>query len=239
MLASDDLKNPSFSRLIGPALLAAILVLIPSGRSQAATEHDGQLWIPFYLTASLTDRVLGYFEVNPRFGDNVSEINQLLIRPALGYQLTPHFSLWQGYAWVTNYQPSFRGEQRIFQQAIYSRPFHAFRLLSRTRLEERWIQDSRGTSLRAREMLRFMVPVAGSEVWSFVVYDEIFVNLNSIENGPQSGFDQNRAFVGINRTINRHMNVDLGYQNVAVNTVEPGFVDKHLHVILIQTFINF
>ncbi len=239
MRAFNDLKNPSFSRLIGPALLAAVLVLIPGGRSPAATQHDGQLWFPFYLTAPLTDRVLGYFEVNPRYGGNISEIEQLILRPALGYQLTPTFSLWQGYAWVTNYQPSFREEHRIFQQATYSRPFPSFRLLSRTRLEERWIQDSLGTSLRAREMLRLMVPVSGSELWAVVLYDEIFVNLNSIKNGPESGFDQNRAFIGINRTINRHLNIDVGYQNQLLNTRAAGLVNRSNHIILIQTFINF
>ena len=60
--------------------------------------------------ASLSDRsapdfFIAHMEVDPRFGDGVSNIDQWIIRPAIGYKLTDHWSVWQGYAWVGNYQP--------------------------------------------------------------------------------------------------------------------------------------
>jgi uncharacterized protein DUF2490 len=64
-------------------------------------------------------------EVNPRFGDDVSELDQLILRPAVGYKLNDHFPLWQGYAWVGNYQPSFREENRLYQQLLYVANFHS------------------------------------------------------------------------------------------------------------------
>lgn len=219
-------------------MLAAALVLLTGGPAAAKTEHDGQLWFPLYLTTHLGERGLGYFEVNPRIGNNVSEIDQLLLRPAVGYQVTPHLSLWQGYAWVNDYQPSYQDEHRSFQQAVYTTPVFQTSLTSRTRLEERWIRGDPGTGLRAREMIRLSVPLAGSKAWSLVLYDEVFVNLNSVRGGPQSGFDQNRAFIGVNRMLSPHVNVDLGYQNLVLNTTEPGLTSRHLHIILIQTFIT-
>jgi len=60
-------------------------------------KQDFRLWAPVYLNFPITGPVLGYMEVNPRFSDDVSQIDQLLLRPAVGYQLTPAISLWQGY----------------------------------------------------------------------------------------------------------------------------------------------
>lgn len=219
-------------------MLAAALALLSCDPAAAQKEDDGQVWFPFYLTTHLSERVLGYAEVNPRFGNNMSEIEQLLLRPAAGYQVTPRLSLWQGYAWVNNYQPSFRAEHRSFQQAVYTASAFQTSLMSRTRFEQRWIQRTTGTAFRAREMIRLSIPMDASKRWSLVLYDELFVNLNSVSGGPQSGFDQNRAFIGINRVLSPHVNVDVGYQNLALNTDEPGLIGRHLHIILIQTFLS-
>lgn len=61
------------------------------------------------------------YEVNPRNGDEVTNIDQLLLRSAIGYQLTNTLSLWQGYGRVGNFnqphtpsQPAFFNENRFF-----------------------------------------------------------------------------------------------------------------------------
>jgi len=120
----------------------------------------------------------------PRFGDDISELDQLILRPAVGYKLNDHFPLWQGYAWVGNYQPSFREENRVYQQLLYRRKFPFVKVLSRTRLEERFIDNSDGTAVRARTMLRGDFPLPDAPEWAIVVYDEIFVNVNAVGNGP-------------------------------------------------------
>ncbi len=200
--------------------------------------HDFRVWTPVYLTAPLGQSITGYMEANPRFSDDASTIDQLLLRPALGYQITPTISLWQGYAWITNYEPGFSQEHRIFQQLIYTRKFSHFKIFSRSRLEERWIEDAVGTSLRARTMLRGDVPLPGLPALSLAAYDEIFVNLNSIRQGPESGFDQNRAFVGFNYQFTSQLNMDMGYQLQIVHTVRSNMVNQANHIILLQIFIN-
>ncbi len=200
--------------------------------------QDFRVWAPVYLTVPLGRSIKGYMEANPRFSDDASTIDQLLLRPALGYQLTPTISLWQGYAWVTNYEPGFSQEHRIFQQLIYARTFSDFKILSRSRLEERWIDDAIGTSLRARTMLRGDVPFPGLSALSLAAYDEIFVNLNSIRQGPESGFDQNRTFVGFNYQFTPQLSMDLGYQLQIINTIRPNLVNQANHILLLQIFIN-
>lgn len=219
-----------------PVLLVFLLIGGMWGDvARAATDHDGQLWFPLYNKLYLPGNFRGWLEVNPRFGNNVSEIDQLLLRPAIGYQISPSFSIWQGYAWVTNYEPRFRDEHRLYQQLSYRRSFTRFRISSRTRFEERFIRNARGTALRAREMVRGDIPFGPNKHWALVIYDEVFINLNTIRSGPESGFDQNRFFVGINRKLNDSVRVDFGYQNQTINTKGPNTMN---HIILIQWFID-
>lgn len=220
------------------------------------TRSDFRLWAPGYLTINLPNRFLAYMEINPRIGDDVTNIDQLLLRPGIGYKLTSNLSIWQGYAWVGNFnqphtstQPSFIGENRIFQQALYKRTFSNATFLSRTRLEERWIDHAKGTAVRFRELLRVDIPIPQARDWAFVVFDEIFINLNAVgtfdefrqgqTKGPGAGIDQNRFFLGINKTFNEHLNVDLGYQNQLLNQRQlPGNANLINHVFLIQFWIT-
>ena len=191
-------------------------------------------------------------EVNPRFGDDASSFDQLLLRPAIGYQLTEHLSLWQGYGWVGNYNqssgPMFFQENRVFQQAIYTRKLDGFNFMSRTRMEERWIQYAGGTALRFRQMFKLSYPLPMAPEWSLVGYDEIFINLNSVDTydelgrgskGPGAGIDQNRLFLGVNKKFNQYFNVDIGYQNQMLNSrTKDGNANLVNHILLIQFYFN-
>lgn len=207
-------------------------------RAGSTVNQDFRLWSPVYLTFPLSHSLIGYMEVNPRFGGDVSELDQILLRPAIGYKLTDHLSLWQGYAWIGNYQPRFSEEHRVFQQLLYKRTFPIVKLLSRSRLEERIIDNADGTSVRARTMLRGEFPLWQAPDWAIVVYDEIFVNLNAVGNGPDSGLDQNRFFLGMNRRFTDQFNMDLGYQMQALNNRSSGLINQINHIILLQFFIN-
>ena len=237
------------------AVGALVWILIGSGVTPAQaytelgpnTKSDFRLWTPVYLTVKLPSSFLAYMEVNPRIGDDVTNIDQLLLRPALGYQLTQNISIWQGYAWVGNFNqptgPRFFEENRIYQQVNYLQKFSSLKFLSRTRLEERWIEHADGTAVRFRQMLRADFPIPQAPEWAFVIYDEVFVNLNTVgtinSKGPGAGFDQNRFFLGINKTFNQHLNVDLGYQNQMINNRKlEGNANLINHMLLLQLWIN-
>ena len=205
---------------------------------QATVNQDFRLWAPVYLTVPLSSSFIGYMEVNPRFGDDVSELDQLILRPAIGYKLNDRFSVWQGYAWVGNYQPSLREEDRLYQQLTYREKFSFVKVVSRTRLEERFIEHTDSAAIRARTLLRGDFPLPNAPEWALVAYDEIFVNLNAVRNGPDSGFDQNRVFLGINREFTKQFNMDVGYQMQAINGNQAGLINQINHIILLQFFIN-
>jgi Protein of unknown function (DUF2490) len=211
--------------------------------------QDFRLWSPIFMTVKLPSSFLAYMEVQPRFADldEDGHIDQLLLRPAVGYQLTEHLSIWQGYAWVGNFnqrhtppQSPFFEESRIYQQILYSRKFDSFKIVSRTRLEERWIEHVDGTAVRFRTMLRGQYPLPMAPEWALVAADEIFINLNTVgTRGPAAGFDQNRVFVGVNRTFSKYFNMDVGYQNQLLNSRSiPNLANQMNHMILFQFFIT-
>jgi hypothetical protein len=201
-------------------------------------KQDFRLWAPVYMTVPLSTSFLGYMEVNPRFGDDVSNLDQLLLRPAIGYKLNDHWSVWQGYAWVGSFEPNFIKEDRLFQQLIYKETFSFGKILSRSRLEERFIDHTEGTGFRARTMLRVDVPLPDIPDWGFVTYDEIFFNLNGIRGGPEGGFDQNRFFIGLNYKFMKEFNMDAGYQMQLLNNRTSQLANQMNNMILLQFWIN-
>jgi hypothetical protein len=62
-------------------------------------------------------------------------------------------------------------------------------------------------------MVRFLHPFDFEPRLSFIAWDEFFIRINSTQYGGKSGFDQNRAFVGLGWTFNSTFRSELGYMN--------------------------
>lgn len=226
-----------------------VLVLVQQVVAAAPPEHyledDFQTWQIVSLRGHVHGRVLGYLDIqnNEDVQDKLNTHQheaQLLIRPAVGYDLGKGFSVWQGYGWTPSHQPVFRNEHQLWQQLLVEHKFKRLNLVNRTRLEERFISDAGNTPLHLRNLTRVSYPLGKSQKWAIVLYDELFVNLNFAQNlpGPRSGLDQNWTFAGINRKFNKHINIDLGYLGNYVNRRGPGTIDRWNHVLMIGLNLN-
>lgn len=218
-------------------LLAALAAAMPA--RAASSEHAFQMWQPVYADLPIINKKLrAYFEVNPRENDGMDGMSQCLIRPGVGVRFNRHLAAYAGYCWVANFQPVFLQEQRLWQQLGFGyKVGKRLAVLHRLRMEERFIQHTDNqTAARLRYMLRLVLPVRGR--WYLVGYDELFINLNSVENGPVRGIDQNRVFGGIGRQINDHLRIEAGYQQQYVQRQDPT-ADKANHILLTQFFIDF
>ncbi|MEM2159446.1 MAG: DUF2490 domain-containing protein [Candidatus Nitrosotenuis sp.] len=184
---------------------------------------------------------LGYLELQGRMKNDSKDVNQLIARPAIGYQVTPNLSLWGGYLFqATTYKGStnhYWNEHRVFEQATYKDKFGDLDFTSRTRFEQRNfdVADS-GTALRVRQQFRVDYPlhIGGTYV---AAYDEVFFNLNNEYNSAtniKTGFDQNRAWVGLGYKFNDHFKAETGYLNQYQEAV--GGPNKMNHIIM--TAIN-
>jgi len=200
------------------ALTAALLAASPAA---AQVDHDLRGWLNVNAQGRIAGRALFYAEVQPRVGDDLARLRQILLRPAIGYQLTPRVSVWQGYAHVENPQagPDGPSEDRSYQQLTWIVPAGSrINLQSRTRLEQRWQSNGRDTGWRAREFVRAaFLPAANPKGVAPLVWSELFWALDDTDWGARSGFDQIRLFGGVDVPVSGKLRGEIGYLNQIVN----------------------
>ncbi len=201
--------------------LAAALLSLCCWPAQARTDHDAQAWVNLTAMGSIADPLIYFAEVQPRLGDEVSRLDQLLLRGALGVKLSSTLSLYQGYAHVVVPIDGGRdvNEERSFQQLswVMGRPWRG-EVSSRSRLEQRWRSDGSDMGWRLREMLRYEKPFDPNRQGpNALVYSELFVALNDTDWGARGGFDQIRNFVGLEIPVGGASTIEAGYMNQAIN----------------------
>jgi hypothetical protein len=233
----------SWLRRIALPLLVALLGALTTNPTHAGPfemgeiESDTQAWSMVILQGNITSHVRGFLEIQPRFAEDASTLDKFIVRPALVYTLNKEFSLWFGYAGIQSYLPEESIEHRTWQQIQHEKNFGGVILINRTRFEQRFLPGEEDTSHRLRHMVRAVLPVNDDRTWAVVFADEVFVNLNSV-GSLESGFDQNRAFVGLNHAINSHLRVEFGYMNQFTDKMEPA-LDRLSHNFLVQLIVNF
>ncbi len=199
-----------------PLLLIVILILplwsLNSACAKDTFSNDFGLWTAINVYAPITEKVQTRFQISPRWLDNATDFNQFILHGLLGYKFNEHFSFYQGHAWSTLYIPNFTREQRPYQEAIISHNVDKLCFEHRFRFEERFLQGVDGVALRGRYRLKGIYPLDKNKKWSLVLFDELFINFNSPNDGPEPGIDQNRIYAGINRKFNENISADLGYQ---------------------------
>lgn len=218
------------------ASLAVLSLMFAAQPALAETAHDEQAWVNLTLMGSLKGKVVYFAEVQPRFGDGVSRLDQLLLRPAIGVKLSPTMTLYQGYARVITKREGARDlrEHRSFQQLswVMGKPWGG-EISTRTRLEQRWRVDGDDVGHRLREMVRLEVPVASNGL-AALGYAEGFLALNDTDWGARSGFDQLRSFIGAEIPVVGKTTIELGYLNQLVN--QTGGRRRMNHVLSFSLF---
>ncbi|AHE52501.1 DUF2490 domain-containing protein [Sphingomonas sanxanigenens] len=222
------------ARALGLALLT-----LAAAPAAAQTSHDEQMWTNLTVQASLAGPLIFFAEVQPRIGDRADGLEQLLLRPAIGWQLSPRLAVYQGYGYVLS--PAERGrdlrEHRSFQQVswIAGKPFGG-ELSSRTRLEQRWRNDGDDMGWRLREMVRLEVPVRAPGKIAALGYAEAFVALDDTDWGARKGFDQLRSFVGAEIGMGGKSTMELGYLNQYID--QAGGRSRMNHVLSLSIFVR-
>jgi hypothetical protein len=186
------------------------------GALASVTNHS--VWNGFFLQGRLSEHWGFFLEQQLRLNDApelepiLTRGNRWLVRPALIWNVpgVERLQLFFGAAYTPNLSPV-RSEFRLWQQLQYSMPLSALTLTQRIRLEERHIAQTSGLAHRARVMLRAATPVSPDVPWGIAVSEEVFWNLNTVTQGPQSGFDQNRIFIGPQYQLDRHSRLEVGY----------------------------
>ncbi len=220
----------------GVAFCVFWLVLFCQITAAAQSVNDSGVWVAFFgrgdIASHRTDRLKWWFDGHARFFDDTDGFGQSIVRPGIGYALDERVTLWAGYGWIRSSPATSADfdEHRIWQQLTWSKPFDCLTLGFRSRLEQRLLETGDDTGLRFRQLISWRQPFACAEEYTFVLWDEGFFHLNDTDWGANSGFDQNRAFVGFGRKLHTdsRWRVEIGYLNQHINRLGPGNLTNHL-----------
>ena len=244
------------------ASLTALAATMAFASSAAAQDSRYQSWLAvnYQGPVALGGRLQLVGDAQYRAWDDLTP-QAVIVRNSLYYRLMDGMFIGLGYMWQPAWGKAdfgdFVDEHRIFEtfQYTYTHADTGLQLQLRTRLEERLRHPESDVEfgLRARQLVRVLMPVAVSRRLSVIAWDEIFVNLTNSGHEsaglnatgaraytPQweyAGFDQNRAFVGIGfQAVASLLRIELGYMNQYIHRVDkPDVVG---HTTQLQLFFN-
>lgn len=229
----------------GIVMITLLSLLAVTSRTSADTITDRGLW---FMAAGQGDaRPLGdrwrkvrwWLDVQPRLSDAAGGLQQILVRPGLGYSIAGNASAWLGYAWIrTEGNGKHVTENRIWQQFTWSPRIEWLGLSSRTRLEQRFVDQSGDLGWRFRQFIKVTQPIAAGKRLYLSVFDEIFFDLNDTDWGQQSGFAQNRMFAGVGWKLfaSGKLSTEIGYLNQFVRSGSGS--NRMNHILSINLFVN-
>ena len=213
----------------------------------AQTNEDSGIWLGGFANGKLPPALNNeagswrlWMDVQARFGDGASQFSQGVLRPGIGYTLGRGWSIWGGYGYIRTdapYATVSTTEHRVWQQVIWSRTFGTTALSSRTRVEQRFVSTGTDVGWRVREFVKMARPLGSRRIWSAVVSDEYFVNVNDTNYGATAGPDRNRFFIGPGVKLNSSLNVEVGYLNQY--TFRKNGPDKNDHLFATNVFWSF
>ncbi len=226
-----------FLRLIAFLILAT---LISCKNAIAETIEDGRYWFSLYTQGPLPkENFYWSLDIHPRWREEGRHFDTLILRPSLIYKITPKTSIWTGYDTINNHpagQSSFQ-ENRLWEQVMHQfEQFGALTLTVRTRFEQRDREDYSDIAHRLRQMVRATTPSSLHQQLSWVIWDELFINLNQTDWGVMRGTDQNRLFLGANWKFDELSNLEVGYINQYVNGKT---IDRENHILSSTIRFNF
>lgn len=183
----------------------------------AAQSNSVGNWFIYFGNQGLNKKWNWWNEVQYRNYNLVGDLQQLLLRTGIGYNLSQNNNnLLAGYAFIDsrNYlagqdDKSKVIEHRLYQQFITRQHFSRFYTQHRYRLEERFISED--LLWRFRYFLSLNIPLNSMQmaqgVWYASLYNEVFLNLHQ----PQ--FDRIRLYGGFGYVFNKNIRAELAMMN--------------------------
>lgn len=215
--------------------VALFTCLICPVAASAQTVNDSGAWFAFFGRGDVgaeADNLKWWFDGHLRFFDDTDGFGQSIVRPGVGYQIHDDIIAWAGYGWIRTSPAtaSDLDEHRFWQQLTWSENLDFGTLGLRSRLEQRLVETGNDTGHRFRQLASWRKPLNCEETCTFVVWDELFVHLNTTDWGAETGFNQNRAFIGFGfrESADSPSRIEVGYLNQHLNLRNRSDLSNHL-----------
>lgn len=213
MLFELELLIEWWWQLFFVVLFTLFMTPLPVRAADEVIETDKGYWAPITLRMPVYKRLEAYFEVQPRFQSTaLKNISESILRPGLGLRLTKNLAVFAGYYWSSRFNEELDYDNRIWEQVSHSKKLGRWGIQNRFRLEHILPKDDVGKATRLRHQLRVTYDIPKTKLY-LAASEEPFFFLNSQENGPKQGFNQNRLTIAIGRRLNKYVRAEVGYLN--------------------------
>jgi hypothetical protein len=182
-----------------------------------AQQSDLGNWLIYFGDKKINPKFNWHHEVQYRNHNLIGDIEQLLLRTGLGYNLSDNNNnVLLGYGFIYS-EPYLQygitktsiNEHRIFQQFITKHQVGRLYVLHRFRFEQRIIDHD--FRLRKRYFLSLNFPLNNKQMQDKTVYlstyNELFIILD------QNFFERNRLYGGIGYRISKYIKSEIGLMN--------------------------
>lgn len=171
-------------------------------------------WFLYFGNQKINKKWSFHNELQYRNYNFVGDLEQLLIRTGIGYDLSENNNnILLGYAFVHSEKyitgtdiKNNTNEHRIFQQFISKQEFGRVKIQHRYRFEQRFIDSN--FKMRFRYFLSLNVPVNKTVMEKNAVYvsayNEIFINTKRTQ------YDRNRIYGGVGYCFNKNFKMEVG-----------------------------
>ena len=202
--------------------MAALTCMLMLPYVTAAQSSDFGNWLIYIGSKKVNSKWNIHNEIQFRNYDAIGDLEQLLLRTGVGYNLSENnHNVLLGYGYINseNYvgdtsEKITVNEHRIFQQFTSKQKIGAVSLSHRYRFEQRFVESD--FKMRLRYFLAFKVPILKTEEIQsklyLSAYNELFLNTKS------AVFDRNRVYGGFGYQINKNIRVEAGYMTQLFET---------------------
>jgi hypothetical protein len=194
-------------RIAGLILILISGILAAEGQSTLQPQDDIQSWNDVQLTVPMSKQFDFQTKVTLRFGKNIQRLNDGRLQFGIVWKPTKWLTI-SPYYWfirMRNSRSVFNNEHRFNLAVTYKFPFKTFGLTHKSIIERRNRQPVNTWRYRPsltfdKDIPKHIIPGA-----KFFIADEIFY-----DSGLKK-FSRNRFSIGINKTVNKNLSVDVYY----------------------------
>lgn len=213
------------------AYLLFAFVLIAFAKPAFAQPADLGNWFIYFGTGKINAKWSLWTEAQYRNYNIAGDLEQMLLRTAIMYQLAEGVIVAPGYAYILSQPYDAAGgrfttqEHRIFQQLILRQHFGRFYLGHRYRLEERILEDNFRIRFRYFFSANYCLNKPSMEKGTLYLsaYDEIFLHRDA------PFYDRNRLYGGLGYVISPHLRFEVGVMSQMLEKVTRNQLQVILH----------
>lgn len=199
-------------------LILAALSTITYSQSD---NSDIRSWSDLQITVPITKKIDLYTNATIQFDNNISRIDNTRFAIGVTAKPTKQLSITPFVVFLSdrNSRNQFRYEYRYVLRGVYRWEFEKFALSHRSQIEFRFRPGA--NTWRYRPSVTFEKPLPKS----FVPGLKAFVTEEPFYDSASGRFSRNRFSVGLNKTLNKELSVDVYYLHQGDNASSPGNVN--------------